>query len=144
MVSIGHTDHKEQTIGWLTLFGRILLPLGLFAIALFGGGVNAAHALPAARSRPIFARRAESSGPKAKWAANTSRGTYVQVVISAASSDPSLADLRSAVLAAGGSVLYVFQAAPALLAVLPASAVDAMSARGDVSTSSPIASRSAP
>ena len=46
MTSIGHTgQHRsEQNNRWLTLLGRILLPLGLFAIALFGAGVNAAHA----------------------------------------------------------------------------------------------------
>ena len=46
MASIGHAVHESSTrsTGLLNLLSRILLPLGLFAIALFGAGVNAAHA----------------------------------------------------------------------------------------------------
>ena len=74
----------------------------------------------------------QNPGANAKWAANTARGKYVQVVISADSRDPALTDLRRAVLAAGGSVFYAYQSAPALLAVLPAAAVDTIAARDDV------------
>ena len=54
-------------------------------------------------------------------------------MISADSRDPALTDLRRAVLAAGGSVFYAYQSTPALLAVLPAAAVDTIAARDDVS-----------
>ena len=134
MLASGRTgqDRLEQP-GWQILIGRILLPLGLFAVAMFGGGVNAAHAArPDGKVAADLRTALTSSGPKAKWAASTQRGTYVQVVISADSTDPALSDLRAAVLAAGGSVFYVYQSAPALLAILPAGAVDAIAARRDV------------
>jgi len=109
--------HIEQSRGWLNLFVRILLPLGLFAIAVFGGGVNAAHAAAPEKIAKDLKSALVSPGAKARWIASTSRGTYVQVVIAASSSDLSLASLRSAVLAAGGSVFYAYQSTPALLAV---------------------------
>ena len=46
MASIGHAVRESTTrsTGLINLLSRILLPLGLFAIALFGAGVNAADA----------------------------------------------------------------------------------------------------
>jgi hypothetical protein len=114
--------HIEQSRGWLNLFVRILLPLGLFAIAVFGGGVNAAHAAAPEKVAKDLKTALATTGAKARWIASTSRGTYVQVVIAANSTDPALTSLRSAVLAAGGSVFYAYQSTPALLAVLPAGA----------------------
>ena len=135
MTTIETTGHDGATQGnrWLTLLGRVLLPLTLFAIALFGGGVNAAHAAPqdgkvAADLRAALASQRTNSS----WAASTSRGTYVQVLVSAATSDPALTELRAAILAAGGSVFYAYQSTPALLAVLPAAQVDTIAARNDV------------
>jgi len=45
VASIANATHENQQTsgGLLLLLGRILLPIGLFAIAMFGGGV-AAHA----------------------------------------------------------------------------------------------------
>ncbi len=130
----GH-DRRKETAGWLVLLGRALLPLVLFAIALFGAGVNAAHAGSFAGKIASDLKAAlNSSGISAKWAATTSRGTYVQVVVSSSSVDPSLAALRSAILAAGGSVFYVYQSTPAILAVLPAAAVGTIADRSDVSS----------
>ena len=125
MASIGPIAHDSarHTNNWLILLSRILLPLGLFAIALFGAGVNAAHAGNGKVAADLRAAL-QHPGANAKWTADTARGKYVQVVISADSRDPSLTDLRGAVLAAGGSVFYAYQSAPALLAVLPAAAVD--------------------
>ena len=65
--------------GWLTCLARVLLPLGLFAIALFGGGVNAAHAAPDGKVAADL--KTALSAATRRWAANTSRGMYVQVVI---------------------------------------------------------------
>ena len=124
-------DPARHTNNWLILLSRILLPLGLFAIALFGAGVNAAHAGNGKVASDLRAALTHS-GANAKWAANTALGKYVQVVISADTRDPALTDLRRAVLAAGGSVFYAYQSAPALLAVLPAAAVDTIAARDDV------------
>ena len=66
----------------MNLLSRILLPLALFAIALFGAGANAAHA---AKSDKVASdlKKVLTSGATAKWAVNTSKGKYVQVVISA-------------------------------------------------------------
>ena len=134
MASIGHAVRKSSltSTGLLNLLSRILLPLGLFAIALFGAGVNAAHAANAEKVSADL-KKVLTTGGNAKWTANTSKGQYFQVVISAESSDPSLASVRAAVLAAGGSVLYQYQATPALLAVVPASSIDALVARDDIS-----------
>ncbi len=134
MASIARTVHKSSktSTDLLNLLSRILLPLGLFAIALFGAGVNAAHAAKPEKVSSDL-KKVLASGGSAKWAANTSKGQYVQVVISAESSDPSLTAVRAAVLAAGGSVLYQYQATPALLAVVPASSINALVARDDIS-----------
>jgi hypothetical protein len=133
MASIGHAVRKSSitSTGLLNLLSRILLPLGLFAIALFGAGVNAAHAAQPEKVSSDL-RKVLASGGNAKWTANTSKGRYVQVVISTISSDASLAALRAAIISKGGSVLYRYQSTPALLAIVPASELDALVARNDV------------
>ena len=59
MASIGHAVRKSTTrsTGLVNLLSRILLPLGLFAIALFGAGVNAAHAANYAARAKRFEER---------------------------------------------------------------------------------------
>jgi hypothetical protein len=42
-------------------------------------------------------------------AANTSHGLYVQVVITATSTDPALLNLRYAMVATGRSVYYMYE-----------------------------------
>ena len=135
MATLGHVGQGQRgkARGWLVLLGRVLLPVGLFAIALFGAGVNAAHAaVPDRKIAADLKHVLSGNGANPKWVANTGRGTYVQVVIAAASTDPALTDLRAAILANGGSVYYAYQATPAVLAVLPADAVATIAARGDV------------
>src|SRR5262245_15564915 len=100
-ISHARRERSTTTNTWLNLLGRILLPLGLFAIALFGAGVNAAHASPDNKVASDL-RSVLNGGTKQKWSADTSSGKYVQVVVSAESSDPALTNLRSAILAAGG------------------------------------------
>ena len=134
MASKSHAVRETPTrsAGLLNLLSRILLPIGLFAIALFGAGVNAAHAAKPDKVASDL-KSVLNSGATTKWAANTSLGKYVQVVVSADSSDSSLSALRAAIVAGGGSVLYQYQATPALLAIVPANKVDALVARDDVS-----------
>ncbi|MCC6867177.1 MAG: S8 family serine peptidase, partial [Burkholderiales bacterium] len=127
-------DHATKAGSWLTFLGRVLLPLGLFAIAFLGAGANAAHAAvaPGSKIAPDLRAVLGSQKASAKWTATTKRGLYVQVLVSAVSADPALGDLRAAIVAAGGSVYYAYRSTPALLAVLPASAVGFIAARSDV------------
>src|SRR5690349_3719636 len=58
--------------------------------------------------------------PKSSWVKDINHTRYVKVLIVSNSTDPDLKSLRSAVLAAGGSVYYRFLSVPALSVMLPA------------------------
>jgi subtilisin family serine protease len=132
-IRAAENDRSIHRGRWVTLLGRILLPFGLFAVALVGSGVNAAHAGPHAGKVAADLKSAlQGQAGKARWVAQTRRGVYVQVVINGDAPDPELAELRRGILAQGGSVLYRYQATPAILAVLPVGAVNAIAARADV------------
>jgi hypothetical protein len=77
MVAHGQTGQdRPQQPGWQILVGRILLPIALFAVAMFGAGVNAAHAARSDGKIAADLRAAlTSSGHKAKWAASAQGGT---------------------------------------------------------------------
>ena len=143
-ITDGGPDSGGVKPSWLTLLGRILLPLGLLAIALLGSAPNLARAAPgssnSSQTTPqgngwgaggpngkiapdLWAALGSGNVPKARWAANTSRGLYGQVVITATSPDPTLKNLRPTVVAAGGSVYYMYQSVTALLVVLPGNIV---------------------
>ena len=96
---------------WLALVARMLLPAGLFAMSVFGAVPQTAHAQtidPAAKLAPDLVSALNGpTPPKANWLKVDSTGRYVKVVIMAVSADPLLTDLRSAVVAAGGSVYYM-------------------------------------
>jgi serine protease AprX len=62
---------------------------------------------------------------------------YAKVVIMAVSPDPLLTDLRSAVVAAGGSVYYMYQSVQGISAMLPGGQILAIAARPDVDSISP-------
>jgi len=75
--------------------------------------------------------------PLLNWATDLLGQRYVKALIVANSTDPSLAALRAAVLANGGSVYYRFVSVPALSVMLPASKVSVIAARSDVQSISP-------
>ena len=123
-ISDGGPDSGKVRPSWLTVLGRILLPVALLAIALLGAAPNLVKAAPgssnSSQNTPqgnasgaggqngkiapdLWAALGSGNSQKAKWAANTSKGLYVQVVITATSVDPTLQNLRYAVVAAGGS-----------------------------------------
>src|SRR6516225_5520511 len=152
-ITDGGSDSGKSRPSWLTVLGRILLPVGLLAIALLGAAPNLAKAAtgsqnsyqntpqgngwgaggPNGKIAPdLWAALGSGNVPKARWAANTSHGLYVQVVITATSPDPMLQNVRSTVLAVGGSVYYMYQSVPAILAVLPGSAVSQVAGLGEV------------
>jgi len=72
------------------------------------------------------------------WARESSSGRLVKVlVISTNTADSSLADLRHAVLAAGGAVYYKYISVNGVLAMLPAARVMDIARRSDVESISP-------
>jgi len=75
--------------------------------------------------------------PLLNWATDLLGVRYVKALVVSNSTDPSLAALRAAVLADGGSVYYHFVSVPALSVVLPANKVASIAARSDVQSISP-------
>ena len=129
-ITDGGPDSAKLRPSWLTVLGRILLPVGLLAIALIGGAPNLAKA--AAGFPNSLQNKAQVHGwatgcpkgeidldswpvlesgdvPKARWAASTTSGLYVQVTITTTSSEPTLQSLRYAGVAADGSVYYMYE-----------------------------------
>jgi serine protease AprX len=133
------------TSRWLALFLRMLLPAGLFALSVLGAVPSTAHAqsidpntFPGTRLAPDLVSALNApTPPQVKWLKVDSTGRYVKVVIVAVSADPLLTDLRSAVVAAGGSVYYMYQAVQGVSAMLPGPQVLAIAARPDVDSISP-------
>jgi hypothetical protein len=124
------SDSSKLRPSWLTVLGRILLPVALLAVPLVGGAPNLAKAAPSSpdsSQNPLQSSACAAGGPngkiapnlwagfgwenvpKARWAANTSHSLYVQVVITAASTDPTLQKLRCPVVATGTSVYYMYE-----------------------------------
>ena len=82
-----------------------------------------------------------TTAPQLKWTQTNSGVTYVKALIiansDATSGDPTLAALRAAVLANGGSVYFRYLSIGALSVMLPASQVSVIAARPDVQSISP-------
>ena len=95
----------------------VLVPVTSFVTALFARS-SAAPALPS-------------------WARDINGVRYVKVLLVSDSSDPDLVDLRSSVVAAGGSVYYRYLSVRALSVLLPASRLAQFAARSDVQSISP-------
>ena len=97
---------------WVALIAKVLLPGGLFAISLFGALANPAQAqaidpntFPGTKlSADLVAALNAPKAPSVKWVKQDSNGRYVKVLIMAAGGDPQLIALRSAIIAARGSV----------------------------------------
>ena len=123
-------DSSKLRPTWLTVLGRILLPVALLAIPLVGAAPNLAKAASSSRDssqNPPQSSGCGAGGPNGKdcpgfvgrsgigkrtespMAANTSHGLYVQVVITATSTDPALLNLRYAMVATGRSVYYMYE-----------------------------------
>ena len=68
----------------------------------------------------------------AKWVKSNSNGMWLKVLVMGIGSDAQMTALRSAVLAAGGSVYYAYQSVQGLSAMLPASQLLNIAARSDV------------
>src|ERR1700740_2478444 len=75
--------------------------------------------------------------PQLNWAQDVLGVRYVKALIVADSSDPTLAALRAAVLADGGTVYFQYLAVSALSVMLPANQVSNIAARSDVHSISP-------
>ena len=90
----------------------------------------------AADLRPYYSTRL-SSLPLVNWAKTINQQTYVQVLIVAASADPSLASLRETIVARKGNVLYNYIAVRALAATVAAADLPLLAARSDVLSIAP-------
>ena len=85
---------------------------------------------------PLFGR--SSAAPALpSWVKDINGVRYYKVLLVSDSSDPDLVDLRSSVLAAGGSVYYRYLSVRALSVMLPASSLAQFAARSDVQSISP-------
>ncbi|MBW8832056.1 MAG: S8 family peptidase [Burkholderiales bacterium] len=78
-----------------------------------------------------------TAAPKHHWAKDLAGGRYVRALIVSSSADPELTDLRSHVLAVGGSVYMRYMSVSALSVLLPASRIDEIAQRPDVQSISP-------
>ena len=121
---------------------RLLRPLTLVllsSLALVAGlGVHAgskpkiqktAKDLQAAIAAPLLAGD--------KWVKDSNGQRFVDAVVVSNSSDPTMQDLRRAVLALGGTVNGRFNTVRALSVTLPAKAVKLLDERSDVESISP-------
>jgi hypothetical protein len=123
----------------------LLLSIGLLTISVFGALPHLARAqaidpntFPATKvSADLVAALNAVTPPKVKWVKQDGGGRYVKVIIVAAGSDPQLTALRSAIVAAKGSVYYQYQSVPGVSAMLPGSQVLNIAARADVDSMSP-------
>ncbi|MGE5338955.1 MAG: hypothetical protein ACM3PU_14080, partial [Gemmatimonadota bacterium] len=75
--------------------------------------------------------------PSLSWVKDVNGVRMVKALVVSSSTDPDLADLRSAVLSAGGSVYYRFASVRAITVMLPANQVNNLAARSDVQSISP-------
>ena len=77
------------------------------------------------------------AGVDTTWLKMMDGQPMVKVLIASSSTDPSLAALRAAVLASGGSVHYVYLSTRGLSGVVPLTALSTLAARADVLSITP-------
>src|SRR4030095_4102212 len=126
------------------VFASLWQSIAGVALAVLSG-LAAAQALgidstvfPATKlSADLCDARSAPTPPKVKWLKQDGGGRYVKVIIVAGGNDPQLASLRSAIVAAKGSVYYRYQSVPGLSAMLPGGQVLNIAARSDVQSMSP-------
>lgn len=113
--------------------------LAVLAMAVCAIPLGAHAQLPASNkvASDLAAVVAAASTPSVSWARDVGGVRYVKALIVSSSGDPNLVALRSAVLAAGGSVYMRYVSVAALSVLLPAAQVNAVAARSDVQSMSP-------
>ena len=120
---------------WLTWRSPLVLVL-MLTLALAN---PAAHAQTASSkiARDLQPALTATTTPTINWAKDINGVRYVKVLIVSNSDDAALTALRSAVMAAGGSIYYRYSSVLALAALLPANQVSTIAARSDVQSISP-------
>src|ERR1700719_2366252 len=152
-MNLAPPNETRRAVGmrrWAACIGRILLPAGLFAIALLGIVDRPAQAAPSAQAAAPAQANAQSklardlqvaialgSTPAVKWARDIKGARYLQVIVISNSADPEMTDLRSFVVRTGGSVLAKHSSIHALTVLMKAGTVNAMAQRKDVVSVSP-------
>src|SRR5437763_2986383 len=118
---------------------RILLPAALFAVALMGSLSAPARGqtLQTKIASDLQAVLSATTTPSLSWAKDVAGVRFVKVLIVSNADDPNLTSLRSAVMAAGGSIYFRYSSVLALAAMMPASKVASIAARSDVQSISP-------
>src|SRR4029453_9593338 len=109
----------------------LLLSIGVLTIAVFGALPHLARAqtidpntFPASKlSADLVAALNAPTPPKVKWIKQDGGGRYVKVIIMAPGTPPQLSGLRSAIVAAKGSVYYQYQSIRGVSAMLPGSQI---------------------
>jgi serine protease AprX len=116
-------------------------PLRLVATVLLAAATLLAAASARAQTTKIAtdlqAVFAATTTPAVNWARDLNGVRYVKVLIVSNADDAELTGLRSAVMAAGGSIYYRYSFVLALAALLPANKVGTIAARTDVQSISP-------
>ena len=131
-------EHEKGFIANLALL------IGGLSIAFFVGLARGQalaidpNVFPATKlSADLVAALNAPTPPKVKWLKQDGGGRYVKVIIIGSGSDPELIALRSAIVAAKGSVYYRYQSVPGVSAMLPGGQVLNIAARTDVDSMSP-------
>jgi serine protease AprX len=114
----------------LLLVGTLSVPLSAAAATNTNNYSKVAPDLSGATSTGVV-------DPTTPWAVNTSGVVQVLVLIVADGVDPDMADLRKAVVAAGGTVFSRYSSVAMISALLPLAQVSVIAARADVSSVSP-------
>ena len=114
-----------------------LLTIAACVGALAGAGLARAQAANPKIASDLAAVIGAPTLPPVNWAASINGPAYAKVLIVANDSDPTLASLRQAILAQGGSVQYVYLSVRALAGVVPVAGLNALAARSDVMTIAP-------
>ncbi len=116
---------------------RKLLTLAACLSALAGAAPVGAQTHNAKIASDLAAVIGAPTLPAVSWATQINGPAYAKVLIMANDSDPTLASLRQALLAQGGSVQYVYLSVRALAGVVPVAGLHALAARSNVTTIAP-------
>jgi serine protease AprX len=109
-----------------------LITLAACVAAMAAAGPGIAQTAHPKISADLAALIGSTAQPSVTWANQVGGQLHAKVLVVASSGDASLAALRQAILAQGGSVYYVSLSVRALAALVPVAGLDALAARGDV------------
>ena len=120
---VGDKVARQGGARWRVSLARMLLPAALFALALMGSLSAPAHGqtLQSKIATDLQAVVSATTTPSLSWAKDVAGARYVKVLIVSNADDPELTSLRSAIMAAGGSIYFRYSSVLALAAMLPAS-----------------------